>query len=489
MFRRLLFALTTLCACVSALSPGIDYTRASSVVGVNDQAFTSLSALSNDVLDARNAVLKQQLSAGVKEYNTFWAAFELTHSTTDPQACDDGYVRVPSDDSGLTKNGGPYFAYHCYSAGQAELFRNYLRSDAASGLQSGAVIWCTAVPYRDPSCQGQPEAAVQSAPEDPPQGYTAYQQNTVGRQSQLQVAVNIAPDGSMASVQSATDAAGCSCVPTADHYLDFQDFVSFLALNVSSPDAHFTHWVIQNEADSGLWYDVSPRATVTEDVDPAGVDNWINSYIDQLNLAKNALTPTPYPVLVYVSLDKYWGVAPTLAYGTQRVSIGGKNIVDRLINAGPLLEWNWSLAVHPYGDPNSNELGNDPAAYDYSTLNIIADQINAGLSAVGKNGTILMAATEQGMQASLNSDEDRAEWICSAHNWTLATPSLVYSAHNDFQRSPGASDDYSLIVSADPLLGDVENDSIWQAYTSTATTAWGQTSEHYCCRTHSLGCA
>lgn len=398
-------------------------------------------------------------------------------------------MQVPDSSSGLRVNGGLYAAYHCYSSGQAALFQQMLSLDAAMGLQSAAVIWCTAVPYRDMACLGQPQAATQSAPEDPPPGYTQFVQNTDARTAQLQIAINIAPDGS-AGTQSATDVAGCSCVPTLDSYPDFQDYMTFLGHNLSTPEAHFTHYIVWNEQASAYWYDLSPRVDVTKEVDSEGMTTWLNSIIDYLNLAKNALTSTTYPVLIYASIDHLWDPAPTLQYGTERVHIGSKSVVDILLYAGPLLDWNFSVAAHPYGDPtDTTSFNTSPAVFTYGTLQAVSDHLNNLSMQVGRQGSVLMAATEQGLQKSINDDSARALWLCQAHGLTLSTPDLLFSTHNDYQRSTGASDDFSLIVSDDPLLGSADGILEYQAYKSASVTAWGKRNDHYCCQQHMLGCS
>lgn len=471
-----------------ALQPGVNYTRPLSVVGVNDQAFVNTLGLDADMQMARNHVLMENLTPGVRELNVFWSSFEVTHSTPEPEACAEGYMQVPADESGLAAHGGLYAAYHCYSIGSTQQLQTSLRIDAASGLQMAAVLWCTAVPYRDSLCLGQPEAAVQSAPEDAPPGYTQFVQRTDARVSQLQVSGSIAPVAG-AETQSATDVAGCSCVPTVDSYPDFQDYVTFLAHNLSTPDAHITHWIVLNEVQSALWTDLSPRIDVTKDVDAASLRVWQNFIIDVMNLARNALWSTPYPVMIYTSIDRYWGPAPTLQLGLGRTHIGGKAVVDALLFAGPLLDFNWSLGVHVYGDPVSDELDAIPAAYNYITLNAISQYLDFQLKVVKKTGSVLMAATEQGLQASQNDNAARAQWICQAHNITLTTPNLLFSAHNDFAKLPGASDDFSLVVSSDPLMADAETILEYQAYRSTALTTWNLNNGHYCCVQHALGCA
>lgn len=479
--------LLSCCLFTRALEPGVNYARPPSKVGVNDQNFVNLLGLDTATMHARNLVLDKSFTPGVHEYNGFWASFEVTHSQPAPFACDAGYMQVPADESGLLVNGGKYASYHCYSQGSTQQMQTSLQLDAAMGWHSSVVVWCAAAPFRDSMCKGQPEAATQSAPEDPPRGYTQYVQNTVTRTAQLQVQANTGVDGST-STQSATDIAGCSCVPTLDSYPDFQDYMTFLGHNLSTPDAHFTDYIIFNEVDSAFWYDLSPRIDVSKELSSADIVVWQNSIIDMMNLAHNALASTPYPIMIYTSTDRYWGAAPTLQWNSERVHIGSKAVVDALLFAGPLLDWNFSVAVHPYSDPLSDDLDAKPAAYNYITLDAISHYLDFQLQVVGKNGSVLMAATEQGLQASLNNDTARAQWICQAHNITLNIPNLLYSAHNDLQRSTGARDDFSMIVSDNPLLTDTDNIVEYQAYKSTALTIWGQSSQHYCCSQHNLGC-
>jgi len=86
----------------------------------------------------------------------------------------------------------------------------------------------------------------------------------------------------------------------------------------------------------------------------------------------------------------------------------------------------------------------------------------------------ILAASEQGWQASQNSDQERATLLCKAWAHGDAVPNLAWISFMSFQEAGG--DDFGL-VTADPTLSDSPGNVLYQAYLSTAPAAWdyGQT--------------
>jgi len=97
----------------------------------------------------------------------------------------------------------------------------------------------------------------------------------------------------------------------------------------------------------------------------------------------------------------------------------------------------------------------------------------------------ILAASEQGWQASQNSDQARAVLLCKAWAHGDAVPNLAWVSFMSFQEAGG--DDFGL-VTADALLDDSGGDVLYQAFLSTAPATWGVRSDHSCCTIAQLGC-
>jgi len=160
----------------------------------------------------------------------------------------------------------------------------------------------------------------------------------------------------------------------------------------------------------------------------------------------------------------------------------------------------WSLAVHCYGEVDAMELHGENGivnAYGWATIGEVADWQAAQLaSALAADPSApytlqnaphrILAASEQGWQASQNSDQERATLLCKAWAHGDAVPNLAWISFMSFQEAGG--DDFGL-VTADSTLSDSPGNVLYQAYLSTAPAAWGLRSDHYCCTAAQLGCA
>ena len=98
----------------------------------------------------------------------------------------------------------------------------------------------------------------------------------------------------------------------------------------------------------------------------------------------------------------------------------------------------------------------------------------------------ILAASEQGWQASQNSDQERALLLCKAWGYATLVPNLAWVSFMSFQEAGG--DDFGL-VAADDTLSDATADVVYGAFLSTAPGTWGLTSDHFCCAAAQKGCA
>ncbi len=94
--------------------------------------------------------------------------------------CPAGCVQHPEDVSGLKVNGGRYNHFHWFTQGVIDIFQAFLGSDFDHGWELAALIWCAPVAFRDPSCLGILEGAVESGPANLCESYAQYIQTLSG---------------------------------------------------------------------------------------------------------------------------------------------------------------------------------------------------------------------------------------------------------------------------------------------------------------------
>lgn len=508
MLIRALTVVSLFTACLAGIST--NYKKPVNIVGINDQGAVLTNTLQQDQgqLALRQSTLKADINPSVHQYNAFWQAFESspTPSAAVPVDCQDGYEMIPTSPAGLKVNGGLYNKYRCMSSGQTDLLQQFLQLDAEHDMQSGVVIWCPPASARDPGCLGMPQAASQSAPDNFTEAYKVFVQSSQGssaqRASLLRTSIQeVDEKNSTAVAESALDASGCSCAPRLDAVDDYADFVTFLATEVSQREAYITHYIVFNEVASAEWFDLSGvtpgSIDVTQVVSAKDVTTWIGRYAQLMRVTHDALAAAKlsYPSLVYASLDRYWGVPPIFSqwHGT-RAHIGSGTIAQGLW--GVLgISMDWSLALHPYGEPDSREFNGENGivnAYNFATLQDVSAQMLNSYKQAGGTQTnapqLWTICSEQGWTNTQYNEEQRARILCEAHSISLANPRILYVAHNSFQ-NPG-NDVYGLLPpSVNALLSNANTSVIYHAYMSMNDAVWGKSRTHYCCVSHNLGCA
>ena len=486
------------------------YTMNANKMGLDDQNFVLTENLDAATISARNEQLESDMAPSVHRYNMFWSSFESsgTPSSSSPVTCDSGYYMVPADSTGLKANGGKYNNYRCISSGMEVLTQELLQADEAIGWESAAIIWCAPVYARDPACAGQPEVATESAPDNYTDTYANFTitQTAISATVAATLPTLINPpqvlenstQGS-AATESALDSSGCSCVPADAFMPDFQDFIAYLGDKVNSGDARFGHYIIWNECANSYWTDISPRIDVTQTVTAAGQQIWVDTYANMIKLTQAVVQQ---PALVYVSTDRWWGVPPVLtSWNIGRAHMGTQNLLVGLWEALGI-ETEWSLVLHVYGDIDSEEMDGQNGivdAYGWPTVFIVAawqmQQLESAIANTpGTTYTVdnapqrILAATEQGWQASLNDDQTRAQWLCQAFNYAVQVPQLAWMSWFDFQLSSTA-DDWSLVPTGiDPDLDNAESSVTYQAMIASNPSKWAVDSSNYCCAQVSVGC-
>ena len=492
-------------------STASSYAIPSSKMGIDDQNYILLNSLDQSMMNQRNLKLQSDISPSVHRYNVFWSSFEASGapSSNSPISCASGYVQVPADASGLKANGGKYNKYRCMSYGLQVLYQTLLQEDAAIGWESAAIIWCAPIYARDPSCAGQPEVATESAPDN----YTDTYANFTNLQNSISQAVsdtlptlieppivleNSTADGGVAT-ESAFDSSGCSCVPADAFMPDFQDYIAYLGDQVNSGTARWSHYIIWNECANSYWTDISPRIDVTQPVTAEGQQTWVNTYANMIKLTQAVVQQ---PALVYVSTDRWWGVPPVLTqWNIGRAHMGTENLLLGLWQALGL-ETEWSLVLHVYGGIDSHEMNGENGivnAYAWPTVNIVRDWQNAQLaSAIAANpGTPytmdnapqrILAASEQGWQASEADDTTRGKYLCQGFSYAHEVNELAWVSWFDFQLGPSA-DDWSLVPGhIDADLDNAMSSATYAAQAAANPSKWGVDASNWCCVNAQVGC-
>ena len=492
-------------------SKATSYSMNANKMGIDDQAFILYEALDRDTLAARNEKLQDDMAPSIHRYNMFWSSFESSNTVPSdrPVSCTSGYYMVPSDSSGLKSNGGKYNRYRCISSGQEKQAKMLLEADAAIGWESAAIVWCAPVYARDPACMGQPQGSIESGPEEYTDTYANFTntQSAVSALISSQLPVLVEPplvlenstDGSVAA-ESAFDSSGCSCVPADEFMPDFQDFMAYLGDKTNSGAARWGHYIVWNECANAYWTDISPRIDVTKVVTPEGQKIWVDIYANMIKLSQEVVQQ---PALVYASTDRWWGVPPVLTkWKIGRAHMGTQNLLLGLWNALGL-ETEWSLVVHVYGTIDSNEMNGENGivnAYGWPTVYIVAawqqQQLESAIANTpGTKYTVdnaphrIVAATEQGWEASKVDETTRAKWMCEAFDYGQKVQNLAWIAWFDFQLPNAVADDWSTIRGGiDADLDNAMKSVTYRAMAASNPSKWGKDSSNYCCASVGVGC-
>ncbi|KAK9829983.1 hypothetical protein WJX72_009021 [[Myrmecia] bisecta] len=424
--------------------------------GIQDQRYynTFLNRPGSPERPGRYAQLHADIAPGVHQYNAYWSSFEKAHiapSDVSNLTCPKGSFKVPA--SWDQKAALGYTRYHCYDVRATADFADMLALDAAHGWESAAVIWSAADGFRHPNCSG-------------------------------------------ATFHNKLNFGGCP--PRADAMADFADFVIFLSAHFNGTAAspgHFTHFILWNENANGDWFDFSPFVSVTQAPDAAHKVLWINKYVDMLRTTHQALArnhEAGKPQMLYVSVDRIWKQLQTCPpTGFQHCHMGTQNFLDGIWERVGT-SFDWSVAVHAYGDatkkqwPNMYTFADLPQVVAYQKAHL--RQLNS--SHVDTAPQSMLAATEQGWDGFGPQEPVAAHYICLAHDVVTSSDNFVYTAHYDFQGV--LTGDTRGLVQRD-LGYNLANASAvasltYAAYQASHPDFWNSNPQHFCCAQHQLGC-
>ncbi|CAF1528818.1 unnamed protein product [Adineta ricciae] len=410
--------------------------------GLSDP-FNNLDAIT---FNARYRIFAR-LQSGLKNYNVFWSDFEssgIPSSTVPYISCPNNYIQVPSNRRQCILDG--YHRFRCINNTTISQFDNLFQRDQAANIQSMGVIWSSPAIYRNVGCHG---------------------------------------------FHSGSSMETRGCVPNNASLDDFEDYINFLAQRYNGLNGygHLLNFIIWNEVASGGWYDMSPLIETAHPVtDPNQIYLWTSYYAEMLRRAQKALNRHNPNALIYVSLDQMF--RSDQSHWNYPANIGAKTMLDGLwTELG--LSVNWSIAIHPYQDPDR--------FIDVDTLNFFnlftlsnyqaLQLISRGIQDYEKRSQYWMAATEQGWPLPPTVGKERhAQIICAAHNIVKTMPNMIGTTHDSFQQV-SLDDPYGLVPYEAGL--NLVNASMYQTYkafVSTSPSYWGIRHDHYCCQTWQMGC-
>ncbi|KAK9906883.1 hypothetical protein WJX75_009691 [Coccomyxa subellipsoidea] len=200
--------------------------------------------------------------------------------------------------------------------------------------------------------------------------------------------------------------------------------------------------------------------------------------------------------MIYISLDQIWekqaGSCPPYLPGLQHCHIGSLNVVKGMWERLGL-SMDWSLAIHPYGNPLKPDW---PTYFHFADIDRIAafqlDMLRrAGVTEPHRWPQAMMAATEQGWPAVTQEQEmQAASYICIAHDIVVTSEFALFATHNDFQ-APSAEDRTGLIPRwTGRTLNNTDRmqSTTFAAYAASHPSIWNTDPSHFCCVNYQRGC-
>jgi hypothetical protein len=430
-----------------ASGPARGYQRPAGLEGATDQ----LNPPPN-VAAARWSRLRD-LGLGFKEYNLYWSSLEPGQvSTATPVGCAPGLEQIPANEAERQALG--YHRFRCIHPGFLAYYDTMFALDVAYGLQSVVVLWSAPPAYRYPGCSGAPWSGA------------------------------IMKDG---------------CVPRDDVMDDFEDFVTLVASRWNgSRGGRIRHFIVWNESGSGLWFDYSPVVPTRGPLpayNPADPNNpttrWVRKHAEMIRRAASAVSRHASGVMLYASTDLWWLPPPDQTI----THIGSKAILDGLWDVLGA-DVDWSLAIHPYGDPNVP--ATPYGTYGFYDLSRQTTYQANQLITHGRYDNPLrypqyqLIASEQLPFDPNNLDQNaRAIALCHAHARALRYPNLIGVNHNHFQAGADPADVFGIIpFSAGEDLAGLWATPTGAAYAAMSPAVWGQRdTNNFCCEVAGTGCA
>ncbi len=414
----------------------------------------------------RYDIFQNKLAIGIQKYNYYWRdAEDAIPSSPDLTTCPKGYMLFPSNKEQKELYG--IHNYHCYKKNFIHQWQKRFQQNIKHKIQVSLVLWTSPVKYRDPKCEGF----------------------DFGLQRRHLMS---------------------GCYPTPEHYDDYEDWIRFTAYQFGK---YVDHYIVWNEVDSTNWADTSTSLYSKKDMTKDLKFHMKRSFDIYTELLKRTITAVNTldqncintqencKNLVYVSLTRDWySRIPTFhknKKGAIHIRWRNMNLLDHLWrDLG--LEYDWSIAVHPYGAVNSKHHN----ALTFSTLKDLSAYQKAQIDSRKVKERLWLSypqsklfASEQSAGHKVKADDwkTKAKFICESYDVAMRMPELIAITHNHFQdnihrKNKKPTKHTMLPSSVKKDLSDAHKYETFRAYKSTTNELWNKKNNHYCCETYGIGC-
>jgi len=416
--------------------------------------------------DERYNVLENNLSIGIQKYNYYWKNAEnAVPSSPKSLICPKAYALFPKNEK--QKNLLNLKSYHCYKKKFINEWKTRFKQNKKYHIQVAVVLWTAPKQYRYKSCEGF-DFPLQNRP-------------IVG-----------------------------GCYPSINHYDDYEDWIRFTAYRFGK---YIDHYIVWNEVDSTDWADTSnalySKNDMTKDI-KFHMKRSFDIYTELLKRTITAVEEIDHECmniegkcqnLIYVSLTRDWYSRVPRYHqdkrGAMHIRWRNMNLLDHIWrDLG--LEYNWSIAVHPYGNVY-DKLEN---GLTFSTLKDLSDYQKDQIdSRKNKNRSWLsypqskLFASEQNAGHKIKADDwkRKAKFICESYDVAHQMPELIAITHNHFQdtihrRNKKITKYTMLPATVKTDLSDAGKYETFRAYLSTTPQVWNKKDDHYCCKQLNIGC-
>ncbi len=446
---KLILTLLLLSVNISAL----DFTPLKNKQGIADR--------NNNILNSkRYDVYRDELDIGIQKYNYYWMSAEDSQaSSKTPMVCKKGYRLFPKNRH--QKELFNLHSYHCYKNSFITQWKKRFKKNVKYGISVAVVLWTTPQMYRDKGCEGF---------------YMPLHKRHLME----------------------------GCYPKKEHYDDYEDWIKFTAKTFGN---EIDHYIVWNEVNLNNWADISTQKYPRQEMikNPAfHMKRAFETYADILKRSISAVESLDASEqnFVYISLTHDWYSKKIAINKTKNGSINinwkNLNLLEYLwSNLG--LDYNWSVAIHPYGEVYSKS----KHALKFSTLYELSNYQKKMINTLKKDNNtsylnypqskIFTSEQNIGPVAKAGDYKKKARYICESYEVAINMPEIIAITHNHFQDNVIHNTSKPTLHTMLPSsvkkdLSDAQRYETFRAYKSTSSEIWGKTDAHYCCKKHLLGC-
>ncbi len=418
--------------------------------------------------ETRYKVFEKELNFGIQKYNFFWRdAEDKVFSSREPLKCPVGYSLFPQSKKVKQLLGTK--KYHCYKDIFVNKWEKRFKKNTKHHIQQALVLWTAPNMYVDSGCEGF---------------YFKLQKRHLIS----------------------------GCYPMPEYYDDYEDWIRFTAYRFGK---YIDHYIVWNEIDSTNWADTSTikysKEAMKKDL-KFHMNRSFNIYTTILKKTIKIIDDIDKKCMgfneecknfIYVSLTRDWYSRVPKAHqnkktGAIHIRWRNMNLLDHIWRELGL-NYNWSIAVHPYGDvyeKSTNSLRfstlDELSNYQKTQIDFHKSKKRSWLSY--PQSRLFASEQNTGHKIEAENWKRKAKYICESYDVAQRMPEIIAITHNHFQdnihhKNPKPTKHTMLPSSVKTDLSDAYRYETFQAYQSTALHRWGKKNEHYCCKQYKLGCA